>query len=273
MNVSLVSRTTPDASFVRASIEALGLDPTAELLDVAPEQLLVYVARGSSDRANKWESYEGLVRYLIKHRHWSPFQFVDYTFEIETSRAISLQIVRHASFDFQQYSQRYADSVKIEPVELRGEPEKNRQSSSNLIAVVTADFVKDDTPTIEDCMRAMQAYRAGFLASREPYRHSDYVRWLACKLRLDQLTFQELREEAKVAGECARMFLPEGTSTTLYMKGSIRSWLSFLNVRLEDHAQKEVRDIAKLVALALKDEVPTVFEATDGFGDLAGGFM
>lgn len=271
MNVNLASRTEPNKEFVRASLEELGVEVTADLLEVTPEQLMVYVARTSSERENKWESYEGLIRYLIKHKHWSPFQFAYFCFEVKTSRAISLQIVRHASLDVQQLSQRYMDSVVFEPVELRAEAAQNRQSSSDVISVIVPD---QSLVTLDQCLETMVQVRGREPQQGQPYYGSeDYFDFLAAKLRLDQLVFEELRDEAKVAGECARMFLPETTQTTLYLNGSVRSWLSFLNVRLDDHAQKEVRDIANQIADILAVEVPTVTAALDSFNQGQGMFL
>lgn len=278
MNVKLASRTSIDEQFYLDSFNNIPDTQIAELIpeDITPEQIMVYVARGSSSRQNKWEAYEKLVNYLIKHKHWSPFQFAYFCFEIETSRAITLQMIRHASFDFQQLSQRYKNQSELEPVELRAKPDNNRQSSADRLALISADMYAH-IQDVDTCLEQMQSARSAMRDDRTEVVNyfGYYYNYLALKLRLDQLTFEEAvsDEGGGVAGECARFLLPSCATSTVYMNGSVRSWLSFLNVRLDTHAQKEIRDIALEIAKTLAVEVPIIAEATNNFNDFKGNFM
>jgi thymidylate synthase (FAD) len=182
-----------------------------------------------------------LVRYLMDNKHWSPLDMINFTFEIETSRAIGRQILRHASIKFQEHSQRYSDKVIFEPIELRREDKVNRQSSTEIMS-----FDKElDIIKLSDA-----AYGQG------SYFHPN----VAVEVILNQI--KECYEgliTLGVAKECARMILPECTQSTLSANGTLRSWLSFLNVRLDHHAQKECQEIAEQIGLALEKELPNVF--------------
>ena len=184
---------------------------TQPLLDgiATAEELIVHNARVSSP-SNQLNTLTGpkLLAYCIKHGHWSVFEQADMTVEVKTSRAIAAQILRHRSFSFQEFSQRYADAPGIEPVELRKQAESNRQSSTEVI--------------YDEELRG---------------RVSD-------ALVIAESVYEELLS-AGVARECARMVLPLATSTTLYMKGSVRSWIHYLSVRCDHHTQKEHRLIAE----------------------------
>jgi thymidylate synthase (FAD) len=175
-----------------------------------------------------------LVKYLMDNKHWSPLDMINFTFEIETSRAIGRQILRHASIKFQEHSQRYSDKVVFESIELRKEDKVNRQSSTELFDpyMVLHHEESSDSPA------------------------SVYIKE---HLRDVEILYQKLLE-AGVAKECARMILPECTQSTLSANGTLRSWLSFLNVRLDHHAQKECQEIAEQIGLALEKELPNVFE-------------
>lgn len=193
------------------------------------EELIVYCARVSNpSNQTSMESASKLIRYLIRNKHWSPFEMADMSVEIKTSRAIAAQILRHRSFSFQEFSQRYSEATTIEPVELRAQAQTNRQSSTEVI---------DDAET--------RALLENALMSAEN-------------------TYRTLIEKG-VARETARMALPLATQTTLYMKGSLRSWFSFLNVRLHNHAQKEIRLIAEAIRDIVIKEFPAVSEAFDNF--------
>ena len=198
-----------------------------------PERTIVEVARVSSSRKDKTKDYAGLVRYLAKHAHWSPFEHATFTFEIETSKAIGIQLIRHRSFSFQEFSQRYQDVNQMqnmfEPIELRKQCEDNRQSSSEVF-----------NPEL----------RPGFRASELV----DHV------LNATQHAYDELIK-AGVAREQARFILPLCTSTKIHMTGNVRSWIHFLELRDDEHAQKEIQLVAKKIKLILADYLPTVAEA------------
>lgn len=180
---------------------------TKPCMDMSVEEYLIYAARISSkDRVNH-ETAPKLMRYLIEHGHWSPFEMISIGVEIETSRAIAQQILRHRSFSFQEFSQRYASATELEPVELRKQAVSNRQSSSD---VIESEFY--------DCMIQ---------------DHMDNC-----------LNLYESLLEQGVAREVARMVLPLTTKTTMVMHGTLRSWMHFFDQRCSEHAQKEVRDIA-----------------------------
>jgi len=191
-----------------------------------PEEYLIECARVSSpeNRANH-ETAPKLLNYLIKSGHWSPFEMVSCAFEIETSRAIGTQLLRHRSFSFQEYSQRYALAEKFEPIELRMQAEKNRQSSTDVLS------------------QNSELYD-------EINNHIRHSKWLYDKL---------VREG--IAKECARFVLPLCTQTTIVMHGTLRSWIHFLEQRCSDHAQKEIRLIAKKIKYELSIEYPWTAEA------------
>lgn len=191
---------------------------------------IVEIARVSSSRTNKTEALDGLINYLIKNNHWSPFEHSYMTVSIVTSKAIGIQLLRHRSFTFQEFSQRYAMVENMEPIELREQAATNRQSSTDVFDPIMKD--------------------SGLRASE------------VIKIMLDGImeTYQDLIALG-VAKECSRMILPMCTETTIYMTGSIRSWIHFLDIRLDGHAQKE----AQLIAQAIRDifiaELPIISKA------------
>jgi thymidylate synthase (FAD) len=208
-----------------------------KLLNITPnaEEHIVEIARVSSSRKNKKDKPEGLLRYLVRHKHWSPFEHGHATFEIETSKAIGIQLIRHRSFSFQEFSQRYQDVNRLgdifEPIELRSQCEDNRQSSVEIInPKIMMETISPASETIE-----------AFLGKA----HSLYNKLL----------------EAGVARETARMVLPLATTTKIHMTGSIRSWIHFLELRDDDHAQKEIQLIAKEIKQQLKLKLPVISEA------------
>ena len=204
------------------------------LLNVTPnaEDHIVEVARVSSSRKNKKDKPEGLLRYLVQHKHWSPFEHGHATFEIETSKAIGIQLIRHRSFAFQEFSQRYQDVKRLgdifEPIELRAQCEDNRQSSTEVI---------DPKIQMETNLSASETIDA-FLGKA----HSLYNKLL----------------EAGVAREQARMVLPLATTTKIHMTGSIRSWIHFLELRDDDHAQKEIQLVAQEIKKHFKEQFPII---------------
>ena len=210
MNVKLVSVTKPEVE---------GIDNA--------EDIIAYCARVSNPTNQmNTETAPRLLRFLIKHKHWSPFELANMCVEIQTSRAIAAQILRHRSFSFQEFSQRYSKATEMEPLELRAPAEKNRQSSSEIIQ--------------DEYFNKMAA--AFLEGSKQMY---------------DQLI------AAGVAKECARMILPLNTQTTMYMNGSIRSWIHYIDLRTEENTQKEHREIAEAVKSIFIENFPTVSEALE----------
>ena len=177
-----------------------------------------------------------LVKYLMDNKHWSPLDMINFSFEIETSRAIARQWLRHSSLKPQEHSQRYSDKVIFENIELRKEDKINRQSSTEVFNPI----VEGNYDTIQEDIQA------------------DIL--IGDLLKQIEEAYQGLIE-AGVAKECARMILPECTQTTLTFNGSLRSWLSFLNVRCDHHAQKEIQELATLVGEILEQEMPKVFSS------------
>lgn len=190
--------------------------------ELSPEELIVYVARVSnpSNQLNS-ETSDKLISYLIKNKHWSPFEMVDMTVEIVTSRGIAQQILRHRSFSFQEFSQRYAEVTDFEEIQLRRQADKNRQSSSDEL---------DESLLFHFTNQINQHIKASDILYREMI-------------------------EKGVAKECARFVLPITTQTKIYMKGSVRSWIHYLQIRCDQHTQLEHR----LIALAICDHFKTAF--------------
>lgn len=193
---------------------------------------IVEIARVSSSRQDKTENVEGLINYLIKNKHWSPFEHGFLTFEIDTSKAIGIQLLRHRSFTFQEFSQRYAVVESIEDIELREQHSNNRQSSTNVFNPMLPEFGTDANAAIQDCIGMINdTYRALL--------------------------------KAGVARECARMVLPMATSTKIFMTGTVRSWIHFLAIRDDEHAQKEIREIAKEIKSIMVEELPLISNALE----------
>jgi thymidylate synthase (FAD) len=178
------------------------------------------------------ETAPKLIKFLIKHKHWSPFELASMCVEIKTSRAIAAQILRHRSFSFQEFSQRYSVAQELEPLELRQQAEKNRQSSTDVV-----------DPTLTDNYKNVPA-------SKAISQHLDF----GVKL------YEELIE-AGVAKESARMVLPLTTQTTMYMNGTVRSWVHYINLRTEENTQKEHRDIANEIKNIFINQFPNTSEA------------
>ena len=205
-----------------------------KLVSITPdaEKTMGYIARVSNPANQDNEKYAGLLRYCIKHNHWSVFEQSSMSLEIETTRAIAAQILRHRSFTFQEFSQRYAASTdlgKIELPELRRQDTKNRQNSTDDL----------DDELVEKLNRHMETV---FTASTNLY-------------------IQML--EAGVAKECARMVLPLATPTRIYMTGSCRSWIHYINLRSSHGTQKEHMDIAEACKKVFTEQFPAVSEALE----------
>jgi len=206
-----------------------------KLISVTPdaEKTMAYVARVSNPSNQDNENYAGLLRYCIKHNHWSVFEQSHMTLEIETSRGIAAQILRHRSFTFQEFSQRYADTNLLTgdiPVpELRRQDDKNRQNS---------------TDDLEGYLK--------LVLETEIQEHF---------IRSNNL-YKRLLEHG-VAKECARFVLPLATTTRLYMTGSVRSWAHYINLRSANGTQKEHMVIAEQCKEVFKEQFPTVAEALE----------
>jgi thymidylate synthase (FAD) len=187
------------------------------------EEFIAYVARVSNP-SNQWnhETAGKLLKYLEDHKHWSPFEMADIVLEIETTRDIARQLLRHRSFSFQEFSQRYAEvSEFAEPKKARLQDSKNRQNSVD---------VPDEWEIVEE----WEDEQINIIK-----RIKDTYNWAISQ---------------GIAKEVARVILPEGlTKSRLYMKGSIRSWMHYLEVRLDPSTQKEHRELAQEIANAIKE--------------------
>tara|TARA_Y100000768_G_scaffold15538_1_gene10816 strand:+ start:72 stop:707 length:636 start_codon:yes stop_codon:yes gene_type:complete len=197
-----------------------------------PEQTMAYIARVSNPSNQNNENYAGLLRYCIKHQHWSVFEQSSMTLEIETTRGLAAQVLRHRSFTFQEFSQRYADSNllgKIDLPDLRRQDTKNRQNSiDNLDPEIVEKLNKQMTTLFES-----------------------------------SLALYNQMLELGVAKECARFVLPLATPTRLYMTGSCRSWIHYIQLRSAHGTQKEHMDIANACKGLFVQYYPTVAEALE----------
>ena len=208
-------------------------DTPIKLVSVTPdaEQHMAYVARVSNPKNQDNEKFAGLLRYCIQHGHWSVFEQAHMTVEINTTRGLAAQILRHRSFTFQEFSQRYADSSLLEetiPIpELRRQDEKNRQNSTDDL-----DFMM------------VQGYNTRMRA------HFN-----------DAMTLYQDMLKDGVAKECARFVLPLATPTRLYMTGSVRSWVHYIDLRSAHGTQKEHMEVVEKIRSIFKEQFPTVSEA------------
>jgi len=206
-----------------------------KLISITPdaEKTMAYIARVSNPSNQDNENYAGLLRYCIKHNHWSVFEQSSMSLEIETNRGIAAQILRHRSFTFQEFSQRYADANLLDdtiPVpELRRQDTKNRQNSIDDL----------DPAFVELSYKQIDTY---FKQGMSLYNHLI---------------------ESGVAKECARFVLPLATPTRIYMTGSCRSWIHYINLRSANGTQKEHMDIALQCKEIFKEQFPTVAEALE----------
>ena len=205
-----------------------------ELISITPdaEKTMAHIARVSNPSNQDNPNYAGLLRYCIKHNHWSVFEQSSMTLEIETTRAIAAQILRHRSFTFQEFSQRYAQSNelgKIELPDLRKQDLKNRQNSTD-----------DLDPFVR---QKLEAQMITLFSSA-------------------QALYNQMIEEG-VAKECARMVLPLCTPTRIYMTGSCRPWIHYINLRSAHGTQKEHMDIAEKCRKVFTEQFPTVSEALE----------
>ena len=208
---------------------------SVRLISVTPdaEKTMGYVARVSNPSNQENPKVAGLLKYCVKHQHWSVFEQAFMTLEIETTRGLAAQILRHRSFTYQEFSQRYADSSLLAETiplpELRRQDTKNRQNSIDDI----------DPFTIQKYQMLMQDH---FKDAMELY--------------------QKMLDEG-IAKECARFVLPLATPTRLYMSGSCRSWIHYINLRSANGTQKEHMDIAEACKQIFVEQFPTVSEALE----------
>ena len=215
-------------------MELSEMKPGATLVSVTPdaEKHIAYCARVSNPNNQDNEKFSGLLKYCIKHQHWSIFEQAFMTLEITTTRGIAAQILRHRSFTFQEFSQRYAPTSflgEIELPELRRQDDKNRQNSIDDL----------DPEIVEKLNRQMITL---FSSANNLYQQM-----------LD----------AGVAKECARFVLPLATPTKLYMTGSIRSWLHYIELRSAHGTQKEHMDIANSCKKIFVEQFPSISEAME----------
>ena len=195
------------------------------------EKMMAYIARVSNPSNQQNENYSGLLKYCIKHNHWSVFEQSSMTLEIETTRGLAAQILRHRSFTFQEFSQRYADTKLLDdniPLpKLRKQDLKNRQNSTDdLDEFLVQDFELEMAKLFQSSMNL-------------------YNKML----------------EKGVAKECARFVLPLATPTRLYMTGSCRSWIYYINLRSAHGTQKEHMDVVAKARSIFTEQFPSVSEA------------
>ena len=208
-------------------------DTPIKFVSVTPdaEKTMAYIARVSNPKNQDNEKFAGLLRYCIQHGHWSVFEQAHMTVEINTTRGLAAQILRHRSFTYQEFSQRYADSSllgdEIPLPALRSQDLKNRQNS-----------VDDVDPSIIE----------------------KYNELMGNHFKEGMKLYQQMLDDG-IAKECARFVLPLATPTRLYMTGSCRSWIHYINLRSAHGTQKEHMDLVENVRSIFKEQFPTVSEA------------
>ena len=207
----------------------------ARLISITPdaEETMGYIARVSNPANQDNPKVSGLLKYCIKHNHWSVFEQATMTLELETTRAIAAQVLRHRSFTYQEFSQRYADSSLLAPEiplpKLRRQDEKNRQNSVDDLDEFVVQSLEMQMKTLFDSSMALYQQMLG----------------------------------RGVAKECARMVLPLCTPTKIYMTGSCRSWIHYINLRTANGTQKEHMDLAEDCKKIVIEQFPTVSEALE----------
>tara|TARA_B100001559_G_scaffold307264_1_gene299256 strand:- start:9015 stop:9650 length:636 start_codon:yes stop_codon:yes gene_type:complete len=208
---------------------------TATLISVTPdaEKHIAYCARVSNPSNQGNDSFEGLIKYCIKHKHWSIFEQAFLTIELETTRAIAAQVLRHRSFTYQEFSQRYADSSllmeKIPLPELRRQDTKNRQNSTDDLDPFDKQNLELQMQTLFDSSMAL---------------------------------YQQMLKRG-VAKECARNVLPMCVPTRMYMSGSVRSWIHYIELRSANGTQKEHMDLANECKAIFIEQFPIIAQALD----------
>lgn len=200
-----------------------------KLIHITPdsEKHIAYCARVSNPKNQDNEDYSKLLSYCIKNQHHSIFEMSNMCLEITTSRAISAQILRHKSFSFQEFSQRYAEATEFETYNLRKQDTKNRQNSTDDLEISTKIWFEDEIQSLQENTKYL------------------YQRAL----------------DKGIAKECARMILPMSVQTKLYMNGNIRSWMHYINLRCDKSTQLEHREIAEECKKIFKEQLPVVSKA------------
>ena len=203
----------------------------AKLIWITPdaEKLIGKIARVSNPANEDNPDVVGLLKYLIRHKHWSPFEMASMCLEIQTTRAIAPQILRHRSFSFQEFSQRYAVAMDLELPHLRRQDVKNRQNS-----------ISDLPPGVQE----------------------QYWTKIDKHFRDGMSLYNNLLDNG-VAKECARFVLPLATPTRIYMTGSCRSWIHYINLRTANGTQKEHMELAEQCREVFRTVFPDVAEALD----------
>jgi len=208
---------------------------TAKLISVTPdaEKHMAYCARVSNPANQENEKFSGLLKYCVKHQHWSIFEQAYMTLELNTTRGIAAQVLRHRSFTYQEFSQRYADSSllmdKIPLPELRRQDEKNRQNSIDDLDPFEVQTLELQMQTLFDSSMALYQQMLG----------------------------------RGVAKECARFVLPLAVPTKIYMTGSVRSWIHYIDLRSANGTQKEHMDLALSAKEIFIEQFPAVAEAME----------
>ena len=191
------------------------------------EKNIIYIARVSNPANQDNPKITGLLKYLIKHKHVSPFEMANMCIEITTTRAISAQIIRHRSFSFQEFSQRYAEVPSIEDCECRLQDSKNRQGSLDVDDDALKVWWDESKQSIND--HCKEVYKQAL--------------------------------EKGIAKECARFLLPMSSTSKLYMNGTIRSWIHYLEARTAWDTQKEHRELAEEIKNIFSEHMPTIAKA------------
>lgn len=204
---------------------------TARLITSTPEEVMAYCARVSNPDNQDNPDYKRLLEYCVKNKHWSVFEMGNAIVEVEAPRDISRQLLRHRSFSFQEFSQRYSDAIQFTGREFRQQDNKNRQNSTNTLPL---GVQHDSTALVEDFSQQTE----------------DYYRWML---------------HQGVAKECARVILPEGlTMSKLYVNGTLRSWIHYLEVRDDPGVtQWEHVLLAREIRKALEPAFPVVMEMVE----------
>ena len=208
---------------------------SVKLISVTPdaEKNMAYVARVSNPNNQENPNYAKLLGYCIKHNHWSVFEQAFMTLEIETTRGLAAQVLRHRSFTYQEFSQRYADSSLLSQTiplpELRSQDTKNRQNS------------------IDDV---------------DPFKKQKYEMKMQQLFTRSMDLYREMLDDG-IAKECARFVLPLATPTKMYMSGSVRSWIHYITLRSANGTQKEHMDIAEACKTIFVEQFPTCAEALE----------
>ena len=193
------------------------------------DHLVAYMARVSNPKGQT-KDFTKLIRYLIKHKHWSPFEMVNMCVEIDTTRSIASQILRHRSFSFQEFSQRYADVKELGDISIPNLRRQDKTNRQNSIDDLNPQLVEIWNRMIEDQFDKSQA-------------------------------LYNLLLDGGVAKECAREVLPLSSPTRMYMNGSIRSWMHYCDLRCDISTQLEHRTIAKQCKELVKEHFPSIYDA------------